>query len=320
MTGLLGQKVDWIGEDGAWYNLVMDQAFTINARVTAPMSAEFPDRQLITGLAMVFTDEEGGTQESVVFKIVDPYSTAVVGSSQGLLGGALSILVDGVDSSSLISPTEGTPLPGEANVFVAAANLPAACQPFGGDIIWAQQFADITARTQSRHLRGVSRMSFLDWIKSWSETTAAPTWCNKFIDEDGFSIFKQDPLNVQSNHAVFRIETTSFAMRLHVGTNHQGGEVIPDGRTLPELEFWQMDLHLEWADVDHAKVEGILGGTIRPVVDADGKVRRVGRYSGCSLCRYKSIGRQIMHTLRRWYSRGSVPVVLCPFRCEVVRF
>ena len=76
MTGLLGQKVDWIGEDGAWYNLVMDQAFTINARVTAPMSAEFPDRQLMTGLAMVFTDEEGGTQESVVFKIVDPYSTA----------------------------------------------------------------------------------------------------------------------------------------------------------------------------------------------------------------------------------------------------
>ncbi|CAN0252997.1 unnamed protein product [Scytosiphon promiscuus] len=267
MTGLLGQKIDWIGEDGAWYNLVMDPAFTMNARVTAPMSAEFPDRQLITGLALIFTNEDGGTEQSVVFEIVDPYSTAAAGSSQGLLGGAMRVLVDGIDSSSLISPNEGTHLPGQ--VFVATANLPAACQPFGGDIIWAQQFADITAR---RRLRSESRMSFLDWVKSWSETTAAPLWCNKFIDEEGFSLFQQDPPHDHGNHVVFRIETPSFAARLHVGTNHQGGEVIPDGRTLPELEFWQMDLHLEWAAVDHAKVEGILGGTVRPVVDADGKL------------------------------------------------
>lgn len=39
MTGLLGQKVDWIGEDGGWYNLVMDPAFTINERVTAPAAS-----------------------------------------------------------------------------------------------------------------------------------------------------------------------------------------------------------------------------------------------------------------------------------------
>lgn len=211
---------------------------------------------------MVFPNKDGGADQSVVFEIVNPYSTASPGSSEGLLDGAVRVLVDGVDS--LTSPTESTPLPGPANAFVAAAHLPAACEPFGGDITRAQQFADITG---DRRLGGPSRLGFLDWVKSWSETTAAPGWRDKFIDEGGFSIFEQN----KSSHVVFRVETPSFSVRLHVGTNHQGGEVIPDDRTMPELEFWQMDIHVEWAAMDHDKVEGILGGTIPPVVNAEGK-------------------------------------------------
>lgn len=47
----------------------------------------------------------------------------------------------------------------------------------------------------------------------------------------------------------------------------QGGEVIPDGRVLPELEFWQMNFYLNWADVNYSTVTGVLGQTARPVFD-----------------------------------------------------
>lgn len=50
----------------------------------------------------------------------------------------------------------------------------------------------------------------------------------------------------------------------------QGGEVLEDGRVLPELEFWQMDIHLEWFDLNTDYLTGILGETIHPVLDASG--------------------------------------------------
>lgn len=43
MVGLLGKKIDWVGEDGGWYCLISDRDdFQLNIRVTAPMPEEFP--------------------------------------------------------------------------------------------------------------------------------------------------------------------------------------------------------------------------------------------------------------------------------------
>lgn len=57
----------------------------------------------------------------------------------------------------------------------------------------------------------------------------------------------------------------------------QGGETLEDGRVLPELEFWQMDLHVEWATFDSDLVTGILGETMRPVLDAAGRPILAGK-------------------------------------------
>lgn len=46
--------------------------------------------------------------------------------------------------------------------------------------------------------------------------------------------------------------------------------MLEDGRVLPELEFWQMDVHIEWLDVNPESVTGILGETMRPVLDETG--------------------------------------------------
>lgn len=56
-----------------------------------------------------------------------------------------------------------------------------------------------------------------------------------------------------------------------VANDCKGGEILEDGRVLPELEFWQMDIHLEGLNVDPNIVTGILGETMRPVLDGQGK-------------------------------------------------
>lgn len=49
MTGFLGQKLDFIGEDGAWYSLIADRSMHINMRVTSPV-ADLPEITYITGM------------------------------------------------------------------------------------------------------------------------------------------------------------------------------------------------------------------------------------------------------------------------------
>lgn len=57
-------------------------------------------------------------------------------------------------------------------------------------------------------------------------------------------------------------------------TNPQGREELDDGRTLPgtlpELEFWQMDVHIEWFDLNGNTITGILGESMYPVLDKAG--------------------------------------------------
>lgn len=158
-----------------------------------------------------------------------------------------------------------------------------------------------------------------EWVLGWSGSTAAPAWCDKFVNDSGSSGL----LGYHSKHAAFQIVTSSLTVRLHHDTNHQvghsvvpgsctsssitslctllagshlgfmetcgrllcgclkfnlafdlifhtQGEVLDDGRVLPELEFWQMDVHVERIDVNVGTVTGILGETMRPVLNSAG--------------------------------------------------
>lgn len=49
MTGFLGQKFDFTGEDGAWYCLIADDQININMRVTSPV-VDLPEITYITGI------------------------------------------------------------------------------------------------------------------------------------------------------------------------------------------------------------------------------------------------------------------------------
>lgn len=49
MTGFLGQKFDFTGEDGAWYCLIADGQININMRVTSPV-VDLPEITYITGM------------------------------------------------------------------------------------------------------------------------------------------------------------------------------------------------------------------------------------------------------------------------------
>lgn len=117
-------------------------------------------------------------------------------------------------------------------------------------------------------------MNFPDWVLS-GPPVAAPAWCAQFIKEHA-STYGGPFALTESDHAAFRIETPSLKIRLNVGTNHQskgGAETtLPDGRVLPELEFWQMNLGFEQLnDRDGVSgLSGLLGETSTPVVGSDG--------------------------------------------------
>lgn len=48
-------------------------------------------------------------------------------------------------------------------------------------------------------------------------------------------------------------------------------QTIPDGRVLPELEFWQMNMMIEGFMLNMNTVSGMLGETARPVVGVNGE-------------------------------------------------
>lgn len=79
MAGLSGQSIAWSGEDGGWYCFVKDDELElqVNVRVTAP-SAEFPDRQLMTGVSVL----SGG--HSFVVEVSDPYTVTTSGCPSGV--------------------------------------------------------------------------------------------------------------------------------------------------------------------------------------------------------------------------------------------
>jgi len=59
MTGFRGQKFDFTGEDGAWYNLISDTlSMNVNMRVSSPLP-DLPEITYITGLSVLATDTDG---------------------------------------------------------------------------------------------------------------------------------------------------------------------------------------------------------------------------------------------------------------------
>ena len=258
MKGLRGQKIDWSGVDGAWYNMIKDEDVNLhlNVRLTAPLPDEFPDRQLITGLSLL---SEG---HSYVIEVKNPYDIDTTGCPSGispcLSDGGLRAVVDGEEVDGLLRFSRDEYV--VDGITVSASNLPAECRQFGGDKIWARMYNEMLQGT--RQLTPSER--FEDWILRF-DGVAAPNWCAQYIDQ-------HDLADLQSIHAIFKIVTSSVTVRLSVGTNSQGnGELDWDGRVLPDLDFWQMDVGLDGLSLDNELLSGILGETARPVLDENGR-------------------------------------------------
>ncbi|CAM9150761.1 unnamed protein product [Ectocarpus sp. 8 AP-2014] len=259
MAGLRGQTIDWSGVDGGWYSLIKDDNadLSVNVRVTAPLPDVFPDRQLMTSLAVL---SEG---HSLVIEVANPYTTDTDGCpnnvSPCLAHGGLRIIVDGQEVDDLLRFSREMPV-ADGAMTVSASNLPVECRQFGGDRIWA--------RMRQERLNGRRELlggeSLEEWILRYDHM-AAPGWCEKYIAEN-------DLADLQSIHAIFKIETSTVTVRLNAGVNYQGdGDEDGHGRVLPDLEFWQMDVGMDGLDVDNPALSGLLGETARPVYDENGQ-------------------------------------------------
>eukprot|EP00752_Nemacystus_decipiens_P006653 g5981.t1 len=259
MRGLRGQMIDWSGVDGGWYSLIKDDHADvhINVRLTAPLPDEFPHRQLQTSLAVL------SKGHSLVIEVKNPYTIDTDGCPEGispcLANGGLRVIVDDQEIDELLQFSRQV-LAADDTIFVSASNLPVECRQFGGDRIWARMYQEML--DSKRQLLGDESLE--EWILRYDHM-AAPDWCAKYIAEN-------DLAHLQSNHAIFKIETPTITVRLNAGVNYQGdGEVDWDGRVLPALEVWQMDVGIEGLNVENPTLSGLLGETARPVYDENGQ-------------------------------------------------
>eukprot|EP00903_Cladosiphon_okamuranus_P011803 g11091.t1 len=255
MKGLRGQRIDWPGVDGDWYSMVKDDDadLHINVRLTTPLPETFPDRQLMTSLSVM---SEG---HSLVIDVEDPYTIDTDGCPEDvspcLANGGLRIVVDGQEVDELLRFSRQVPV-ADGTISLSASHLPVECRQFGGDGIWAHMYQEML---EGRRVL-LAEESLEDWILRYDHM-AAPGWCVKYIVEN-------DLADLQSTHAIVRIETTIVTLRLNAGVNFLGdGEVDWDGSVLPDLEFWQMDVGLDGLDVDNPALSGLLGETARLMYD-----------------------------------------------------
>ena len=110
----------------------------------------------------------------------------------------------------------------------------------------------------SRQLLGDEGLE--DWILR-NDHMPAPRWCAKYVAE-------KDLADLQSTHVIFKIETPTVTVCLNAGVNYQSNGMLDEnGRVLPDLEFWQMDVGLDGLDVENLA----MSGTARPVYDETGK-------------------------------------------------
>ena len=258
MQGLRGQQIDWSGIDNSWYCMVSDHTDSIhvNVRLNAPLPEDFPNRQLITGVSVM---SQG---HSLVIEVTNPYDVNTDGCppdmSPCLSNGGLRAVVDGEEVDDLLRFSRDKYV--TDGIAVSASNLPVECRQFGGDKIWARMYGEMLEGQRELAVEE----SFEDWILRFDHM-AAPDWCAQYVAQNHLA-------DVQSIYSVFKIVTSSVMVRLNVGTNFQGyGELDWDGRVLPDLEFWQMDVGLDGLSLENESLTGILGETARPVLDKDGR-------------------------------------------------
>ena len=257
MPGLRGEQTEWSGVDGGRYSLIKDDdsQVHINLRVTAPLAAEYPDRQLVTGLSVI---SDG---RSLVVEVKDPDTVATTCFLDGITpcfaGDALRVTLDGSEANDLTYPM-GNKIIHSGAMVLSAANLLAECTKFGGEKSWEDTFANI----QAGHRLLEAYESFKNWVIN-SRSLATPEWCGKDFSQRGHE-------QVQSTFVTFKIQTSSVTLRLNAGTNYQGrGETDWDGRFLPDIEFWRMYVSLANVHLADASTS-IFGETSRPVLNENG--------------------------------------------------
>lgn len=257
MDGLHGQSIDWSGEDGGWYALVQDKelGLYINVRVTTPLPEEFPHRQLVTGLSVLFGEH------SFVVEASNPYTAGTSGCtldiSPCLASGVLTFAVDNDQPAALTGFLDGARL--HNGVVLSATNVPLECGQFGGGSISATTREDTLL--EERSLVGET---FEEWVLKFRDMGAAD-WCAKYVTERALA-------DVQSTHTMLRIETPLATVRVTVGPNYRGsGENNWNGQTLSDLDVWQMGIGIEGLRIGDS-LSGILGETSRPCLDKRGRV------------------------------------------------
>lgn len=261
MTGFLGQKFDFTGEDGAWYALVSDlPAMHINMRVTTPVPS-LQEITYITGLSLLTADADG-LEHTVIIEVTDPHSISSacpIGVSPCLADGALTVTLDGEES--LLAPGTAVLGPG---VSVSAVNLPGECRSFGFEKYWERkklEYAQVGRRLHER------RQSMAEWVLG-DPTVTNMAECMEYVDQaqeaDG-GLFGH-----QSEHGSFQIETPKATIRLSHGRLHQIAMRDPtDQFDLPDHLTWQMNMAINHNDVSH-DATGVLGETMVPTRDENG--------------------------------------------------
>ena len=192
----------------------------------------------------------------------NPYDVDTNGRHSGispcLTIGGLRALVDGEEVESLLRFSRDEYV--TDGITVSSFNLPAECRQFGGDKIWPRMYDELLQGTRDL----ATEEPFEDWILRFDDM-AAPNWCKIHIEQ-------HDLADLQSIHSVFEIVTFAATIRLNVGTNYQGsGDLDWNGRVLPDLEFWQMDVGLHGLSIENESLSGLLGETARRVLDEGGR-------------------------------------------------
>eukprot|EP00752_Nemacystus_decipiens_P004852 g4415.t1 len=263
MTGFLGQKFDFTGEDGDWYCLLDDgPSMHLNMRVTAPVPA-LPQITYITGISVITTDVQG-IDHTIEITVTDPPnldSSCPEGVPPCLANGALSVKLDGRES--LLSPGEVTLGPG---VAISAVNLPGSCRSFGFEKYWERKKLQ-----NAGDARRLDLVGFMHDMGAWildDPTATNMAECSEYVAAAGSTgLFEHE-----SEHASFQIMTPVGTVRLSHGKLHQLPMRDPtDQFDLPEHLTWQMNLAIDQHDVS-LDATGILGETVVPTVDANGKI------------------------------------------------
>ena len=258
MTGFLGQKFDFTGDDNSWYALISSPpSVHINMRVAAPVPS-LPEITYITGLSVLTTDHDGD-EHSMVIEVKDPHSldsACPPGRSVCLADGALRVIVDGEEA--LMAPGVAVVARG---VVISAANIPGQCRSFGFEQYWERKKMEAM---QGRRLPEEESMG--DWILG-DPTVTNMQECIEYVYEamDGDTLFDH-----QSEHASFRIATPTATIRLSHGRLHQVAMRDPtDQFDLPDHLTWQMNMAIDHSSFSRDS-QGIIGETFVPTRDSNG--------------------------------------------------